>query len=148
MIVAPNILRHRKNYFLSKQVLCSVCKTYYTITNLVLKNKHSANFPSLIWTTKLKKALKRVWWPAWFWSKQRRPLTQLNVLLQKLYAVGFSKRAVTWLKSFISNRAFLDNLGNIFSQTASASCSIPQVSIFLWGRGDRRGGSGSCFRIR
>ena len=101
-----------------------------------------------IWTTKLKKALKRVWWPAWFWSKQRRPLTQLNVLLQKLYAVGFSKRAVTWLKNFISNRAFLDNLGNIFSHTASASCGIPQVSFFLWGRGDRRGGSGSCFRIR
>ena len=101
-----------------------------------------------IWTTKLKKALKRVWWPAWFWSKQRRPLTQLNVLLQKLYAVGFSKRAVTWVKNFISNRAFLDNLGNIFSHTASASCGIPQVSFFLWGRGDRRGGSGSCFRIR
>ena len=52
-----------------------------------------------------------------------------DVLSQKLYAVSFSKRTVNWGKTWISNRVFLDNLGNSFSQTASVSCGIPEASI-------------------
>ena len=52
-----------------------------------------------------------------------------DVLLQKLYAIGFSKRTVNWFKSYLSNRSFKVNLGNNFSQSASVSCGVPQGSI-------------------
>ena len=52
-----------------------------------------------------------------------------DVLLQKLYAIGFSKRTVNWFKSYLPNRSFKVNLGNTFSQPASVSCGIPQGSI-------------------
>ena len=52
-----------------------------------------------------------------------------DVLLQKLYATGFSKRTVNWFKSYLSNRSFKVNLGNNFSQPASVSCGVPQGSI-------------------
>ena len=52
-----------------------------------------------------------------------------DVLLQKLYAIGFSKRIVNWFKSYLSNRSFKVNLGNNFSQPASVSCGVPQGSI-------------------
>ena len=52
-----------------------------------------------------------------------------DVLLQKLYAIGFSKHTVNWFQSYLSNRSFLVNLGNNFSQPASVSCGVPQGSI-------------------
>ena len=52
-----------------------------------------------------------------------------DVLLQNLYAIGFSKHAVSLFQSYLSNRSFLVNLGNNFSQPASVSCSVPQGSI-------------------
>ena len=55
--------------------------------------------------------------------------TDYDVLLQKLYAFGFSKHTVNWFQSYLSNRSFLVNLGNNFSQPASVSCGVPQGSI-------------------
>ena len=52
-----------------------------------------------------------------------------GILLQKLYAIGFSKHTVNWFQSYLSNRSFLVNLGNNFSQSASVSCGVPQGSI-------------------
>ena len=52
-----------------------------------------------------------------------------DVLLPKLYAIGFSKRTVNWFKSYLSNRSFKVNLGNNLSQPASVSCGVPQGSI-------------------
>ena len=52
-----------------------------------------------------------------------------DVLLQNLYAIGFSKHAVSLFQSYLSNRSFLVNLGNNFSQPASVSCGVPQGSI-------------------
>ena len=52
-----------------------------------------------------------------------------DVLLQKLYAIGFSKHTVNWFQSYLSNRSFLVNLGNNFSKSASVSCGVPQGSI-------------------
>ena len=52
-----------------------------------------------------------------------------DVLLQKLYAIGFSKCTVNWFKSYLSNRFFKVNLGNNFSQPASVSCGVPQGFI-------------------
>ena len=51
------------------------------------------------------------------------------VLLQKLYAIGFLKHTVNWFQSYLSNRSFLVNLENNFSQPASVSCGVPQGSI-------------------
>ena len=52
-----------------------------------------------------------------------------DVLLQKLYAIDFSKHTVNWLQSYLSNRSFLVNLRNNFSKPASVSCGVPQGSI-------------------
>ena len=52
-----------------------------------------------------------------------------DTLLQKLYAIGFSKHIVNWFKSYLSNRSFLVNLGNTFSQPAAVSCGVAQGSI-------------------
>ena len=52
-----------------------------------------------------------------------------DVLLQKLYVIGFSKRTLNWFKSYLSNRSFKVNLENNFSQPASVSSGIPQGSI-------------------
>ena len=51
-----------------------------------------------------------------------------DVLLHKLYAIGFSRHTVNWFQSF-SNMSFLVNLGNNFCQPASVSCGVPQGSI-------------------
>ena len=52
-----------------------------------------------------------------------------DILLQKLYAIGFSKHSVNWFRSYLTNRTFLVNLGNVFSQPACASSGVPQGSI-------------------
>ena len=52
-----------------------------------------------------------------------------DVQLQKLYAIGFLKHTSNWFKSYLSNRSFLVNLGNNFSQSASVSCRVLQGSI-------------------
>ena len=51
-----------------------------------------------------------------------------NVLLQKLYAISFSKHTDNWFKSYLSSRSFMCNLGINFSQPASLSCGVPQGS--------------------
>ena len=52
-----------------------------------------------------------------------------DILLQKLYAIGFSKHLVNWFRSYLINRTFLVNLGNAFSQPACVSSGVPQGSI-------------------
>ena len=41
-----------------------------------------------------------------------------DILLQKLYPIGFSKHSVNWSQSYLINITFLANLGNAFSQPA------------------------------
>ena len=52
-----------------------------------------------------------------------------DILLQKLYAIGFSKNSINWSRSYLMNRTFLVNLGNVFSQLACVSSDVPQGSI-------------------
>ena len=52
-----------------------------------------------------------------------------DVLLQKLYAIAFSKHIINWFKSYLSNRSFLVDFGNNFSQPASISCGVSQGSV-------------------
>ena len=53
-----------------------------------------------------------------------------DVLLPKLYAIGFSKHTVNWFKSYLSNRPFLVNLEKFFSDPASVSCGVPPRFYF------------------
>ena len=55
--------------------------------------------------------------------------TDHDLLLQKLHAIGFSKRTVDPFKSYFSNSSFLVNLGNNFPKPASVSCGVSQGCI-------------------
>ena len=52
-----------------------------------------------------------------------------DIVLQKLYVIGFFKHLVNWFQSYLINRTFLVNLGNAFSQPACVSSGVPQGSI-------------------
>ena len=49
-----------------------------------------------------------------------------NILLQKLYAIGFSRDL---FRFYLVNRTFLVNLRNVFSQPLCVSSSVTQVPI-------------------
>ena len=53
-----------------------------------------------------------------------------DILLKKLYAIGFSKLLVNWIWSYLVNIALLVNLGKAFSQPACVSSGVPQ-GLFL-----------------
>ena len=52
-----------------------------------------------------------------------------NILLQKVYAIGFSKHSINWFRSYLINGTFLVDLGNAFFQPACVSSGVPQGSI-------------------
>ena len=52
-----------------------------------------------------------------------------DVLLQKLYAIGFLKHTVNCLKSYLPKRSFVVNLRNNFSKPASICCGVSQAFI-------------------
>ena len=53
-----------------------------------------------------------------------------NILMQKLYAIGFSKQSVNWFRSYLINRTFLVNPENVFSQRIIVSSGVSPGSIF------------------
>ena len=53
-----------------------------------------------------------------------------DILLQKVYAIVFSKHTVNWFMSFLSNRFFLFNLVNNFSQATAVSFGVLQGFVF------------------
>ena len=55
--------------------------------------------------------------------------TIVDDVVWKNYVIDFAKHAVNSFKSYFSNRYFLFNLGNIFSQSTSLSCGVSQGSI-------------------
>ena len=54
-----------------------------------------------------------------------------DVLLQKLYAIGFSKRTVNWFKSCLSSRSFKVNLGIIFLNLHLCPAEYPKVLFWV-----------------
>ena len=52
--------------------------------------------------------------------------TEHKVLLDKL---GFSDYAISWFKSYLSNRSFIVNVKNDYSDPGDLSCGVPQGSI-------------------
>ena len=52
------------------------------------------------------------------------------ILLQRRYAIVFSKHSVKWFQSYFINRTSFDNFGNIFSQLACVSSDVLQGYVF------------------
>ena len=52
-----------------------------------------------------------------------------DIILKKLSIIGFSHLADKWFQSYLSNRKFMVNLDNSFSEVSSISCGVPQGSI-------------------
>ena len=52
-----------------------------------------------------------------------------DILLKKLGIIGFSDHTVKWFQSYLSNRKFMVNLENSFSEVSSMSYGVPQGSI-------------------
>ena len=52
-----------------------------------------------------------------------------KILLDKLVYIGFSKNAIEWFKSYISNRSFIVNVENEYSVPGPLMCGVPQGSI-------------------
>ena len=52
-----------------------------------------------------------------------------SILLKKMKFMGFSDNTITWFRSYLTNRLFLVNIDNIFSDPSKRSCGVPQGSI-------------------
>ena len=52
-----------------------------------------------------------------------------DIRLKKLSIIAFSDHTVKWFQSYLSNRKFMVNLENSFSEVSSISCGVPQGSI-------------------
>ena len=52
-----------------------------------------------------------------------------KVLLDKLVYMGFSDYAISWFKSYLSNRSFIVNVENDYSDPGDLNCGVPQGSI-------------------
>ena len=52
-----------------------------------------------------------------------------DILLQKLYGIGFSKHSVNSFQSCVIKRIFLVKLGDVFSHLACVSIGVPQGSV-------------------
>merc|ERR1712034_115796 len=52
-----------------------------------------------------------------------------KVLLAKLVYLGFSESVISWFKSYLSNRSFIVNVENDYSEPGDLNCGVPQGSI-------------------
>ena len=52
-----------------------------------------------------------------------------SILLKKMKFMGFSDNTITWFRSYLTNRLFLVNIDNIFSDPSKLSSGVPQGSI-------------------
>ena len=52
-----------------------------------------------------------------------------KVLLDKLVYMGFSDYAISWFKSYLSNRSFIVNVENDYLDPGDLNCGVPRGSI-------------------
>ena len=52
-----------------------------------------------------------------------------KLLLEKMTYLGFSESTIRWFECYLSNRAFIVNINDKFSQLGKVSCGVPQGSI-------------------
>ena len=92
------------------------------------RKKHSTNFCLSYFNDKILKGFDRGMMTGMILIDLQKIFDTIDndVLLQKLYAIGFSRRTVNWFKSYPSNSSFKVKLGNNFSQTASVSSGVQE----------------------
>ena len=54
-----------------------------------------------------------------------------EILLGKLHAIGFSGKTIAWFKSHLSDRAFIFDINNYFSDLFQTSSGVSQGSILV-----------------
>ena len=52
-----------------------------------------------------------------------------QILLEKLFFIGFSNKSIAWFKSYITNRLFIVNVEDDYSIPGQLLCGVPQGSI-------------------
>ena len=52
-----------------------------------------------------------------------------EILLRKMIYLGFSVSVIKWFKDYLSNRTFLVNVNDSFSNPGNLLCGVPQGSI-------------------
>ena len=52
-----------------------------------------------------------------------------DILIKKMKFLGFSDNTIAWFRSYLTNRSFLVNVENTFSDPAKLACGVPQGSI-------------------
>ena len=104
---------------------------YYTLIKNGFRKKHSTDFCVSYLNYKMLKGFNKGLVTGMILIDLQKAFDTIkhDVLLKKLYPIGFSKHKVNCFQSYLSKRSFLINLGNIFSQHASVSCGVPQGSI-------------------
>ena len=120
-----------------EKVIHDQTSTFLNSNNLLytyqsgLPKKHSTDFCLSYLNDKILKGFDRGMMTGMILIELQKAFETIDhdVLLQKLYAIGFSKCTVNWFKSYLSNRSFKVNSGNNFPQPASVSCGVPQGSI-------------------
>ena len=83
----------------------------YTVINLVFSKIIPLATVSPFFITKFLRVSTKVLWVAWFWlmCNKTYDTTDHDILLQKLYVVGFPKHSGNWFWSYHINRTFLVN---------------------------------------
>ena len=122
--VIEKVIHDLTSTFLNSKKLLYICKSGF-------RKKHSTDFCLSYLNDKILKGFDKVLMTGMILIDLQKAFdtNDHDVLLQKLYAAGFSKHTVNWFQFYLSNRSFLVNLENSFSQLASASCGVPQDPI-------------------
>ena len=109
----------------------SALKIYYTIINLVFAKIIPLISVSHFLNDKILKGFDQGLITGMILIDLQKAFDTIDhdILLQKLYAIGFSKHSVNWFRSYLINRTFLINLGHASSQPACVSSGVPQGSI-------------------
>ena len=102
-------------------------KKFYRLTNLVFEEKPFYGFLLCYLSDKILKGFNKGMMTVMTLTDLQNVFDTIDhdLLLEKLYVIGFSKHTVNWFKSYLSNRFFLVNLGNNFSQLGSVSYALP-----------------------
>ena len=123
--VIEKIIHDQTSAFLSSRNLLYNCQSGFC------KN-HSTDFCLYFWNDKNLKSFDQDLITGIILIDLPKAYDTINhdILLKKLYAIGFSKLSVNWIWSYLINITFLVNLGNAFSQPACVSSGVPQ-GLFL-----------------
>ena len=52
-----------------------------------------------------------------------------EILLKKIWCIGFSEKVISWFESYLSGRTFKVNINEKFLDPRNFSCGVPQGSI-------------------